>query len=158
MAIEADAVEEANKAGKLNEHNEANNSNNKTKVAIEAKAEKANDAVKAVKAVEAEADKANDTVEAVDKTIEANDANEFVVVDDANEADWIDDIVVADDSIVIYEVVLGLLTWFVPFSLTKHSAIFVEVKGCFEFLDMNKNQLGTFCIECDWGSTCSLRN
>ena len=158
MAIEADAVKDTNKAGKLNEHNEANNADNKTEVAIEAKADKANDAAEAVEVVEAKADKRNDAITAVDNTIEANDANEFVVVDDANEADWIDDIVVADDSIVIYEVVLGLLTWFVPFSLTKHSAIFVEVKGCFEFLDMNKNQLGTFCIECDWGSTCSLRN
>jgi hypothetical protein len=158
VAIEANAAKGANKAGKLDKHDEADDADNKTEVAIEAKADKANDAAKAVEVVEAKADKRNDAITAVDKTIEANDANEFVVVDDANEADWIDDIVVADDSIVIYEVVLGLLTWFVPFSLTKHSAIFVEVKGCFEFLDMNKNQLGTFCIECDWGSTCSLRN
>ena len=127
MAIEANAVKEADKAGKLDKHNEADDVNNKTEVAIEAEADKDNDAAEAVKAVEAKADKGSDAVEAV-------------------------------DSIVIHEVVLGLLTWFVPFSLTKHSAIFVEVKGCFEFLDMNKNQLGTFCIECDWGSTCSLRN
>ena len=123
MAIEADAVEEANKDGKLNEHDEANNADNKTEVAIEAEADKANDAVEAVEAVEAKADKANDAVEAVDKTVEANDANEFVVVDDTNEVDWIDEIVAADDFIVIDKVVLGLLTWFVPFSLTKDSPI-----------------------------------
>jgi hypothetical protein len=64
----------------------------------------------------------------------------------------------ADDCIVIDKVVLGLLTLFLPFPLTKHSAIFAEVKGCFEFLDVNNNQLGTFCIESDWVSTCSLRN
>jgi hypothetical protein len=46
-----------------------------------------------MKAVEAKADEANDAVEAVDKTVEANDANEFVVVDDTNEFDWIDKIV-----------------------------------------------------------------
>jgi hypothetical protein len=127
VAIEANAVKEADKAGKLDKHNEADNVNNRTKVAVEAKADEDNDAAEAVEAVEAKADEGSDAVEAV-------------------------------DSIVIHEVVLGLLTWFVPFSLTKHSAIFVEVKGCFEFLNMNKNQLGTFCIECDWGSTCSLRN
>jgi hypothetical protein len=127
VAIEANAVKEADKAGKLDKHNEADDANNKTEVAIEAEADEDNDAAEAVEAVEAKAGEGNDAVEAA-------------------------------DSIVIHEVVLGLLTWFVPFSLTKHSAIFVEVKGCFEFLDMNKNQLGTFCIECDWGSTCSLRN
>ena len=71
MSIETDAVKEANKAGKLNEHNEANDANNKTKVVIEAGADKATDAVKAVKAVEAKADEANDAVKAVDKTVEA---------------------------------------------------------------------------------------
>jgi len=65
-----------------------------------------------MKAVEAKADEANDAVEAVDKTVEANDANEFVVVDDTNEFDWIDKIVLADDFIVIDRVVLGLLTDF----------------------------------------------
>ena len=112
MAIEADAFKEANKAGKLNEHEEANDANNKTKVAIETKTDKATDTVEAVKAVEAKADKANDAAEAVDKTVEANDDNEFVVVDDTNELDWIDKIVAADDFIVINKVVLGLLTDF----------------------------------------------
>ena len=41
-----------------------------------------------------------------------NDANEFVVVDDTNEFDWIDKIVLANDFIVIDRVVLGLLTDF----------------------------------------------
>ncbi len=38
------------------------------------------------------------------------------------------------------------------------STIFMEVKGCFKFLDANNNQPWTFCIESYWGSTCSLRN
>ncbi len=125
MAIEANAAEEANKAGKLDKHNGADDADNKTEVAIEAKANKADDAAKAVKVVEVKANKLNDAVKAVDKTIEANDADEFVVVDDANEADWINDVVATNDSIVIDKIVLGFLTWFVPFSLTKHSAIFV---------------------------------
>ena len=49
---------------------------------------------------------------------------------------------------MIDEVVLGLLTLFLPFSLTKHSAIFTEVKG---FVGINNNQLGS------WNS-CSLRS
>ena len=123
MAIEANAAKGAYEAGKLDKHNEADDANNKTEVAIEAKADKANDAAEAVEVVEAKADKRNDAITAVDKTIEANDANEFVVVDDTNEVDWINEIVVANDFIVINKVVLGLLTWFVPFSLTKRSTI-----------------------------------
>jgi hypothetical protein len=107
VAIEANAVKEANKAGKLDKHNEADDVNNKTEVAIEAKANKANDASKAVKVVEVKANKLNDAVKAVDKTIEANDANEFVVVDDANEVDWINEIVSANDFIVITRSCLG---------------------------------------------------
>ncbi len=40
---------------------------------------------------------------------------------------------------MIDEVMLGALTLFLPFSLTKHSAIFAEVKG---FFGINNNQLG----------------
>jgi hypothetical protein len=35
-----------------------------------------------------------------------------------------------------------------PFSLTKHSAIFAEVKGCFDFLDVNNNQHGRVVTNC----------
>ncbi len=45
----------------------------------------------------------------------------------------------ADDSIMIDEVVLGLLALFLPFSLTNNIAIFAEVK---EFFGINNNQLG----------------
>jgi hypothetical protein len=41
---------------------------------------------------------------------------------------------------MIDEIMLGLLTLFLPFSLTKHSAIFAEVKG---FFGINNNQLGS---------------
>ncbi len=58
----------------------------------------------------------------------------------------------AEDSIMVIKVVLGLLTLFLPFSLTKHSAIFAEVKG---FFGINNNQLGSLKGGClsPW---CSL--
>ncbi len=85
---------------------------------------------KAVEAHEAnEANKANKANE-VDGTNEANEANE---VNNAVEATEV------DPSIVANEAVLGLLTLFLPFSLIKHSPIFAEVEGCFEFLDVNNN-------------------
>ena len=70
---------------------------------------------------------------------EANDAT-------ADEADG-----TANDSIMIDKVMLGLLTLFVPFSLTKHSAIFAEVKG---FFGINNNQLRSLTGGCL--SPCSL--
>ncbi len=68
-----------------------------------------------------------------------------------NDADGIDEVGVADDPIMINKVVLGMLTLFVPFSLTKYSAIFAEVKG---FFGINNNQLGSLKGGCL--SPCSL--
>jgi hypothetical protein len=52
---------------------------------------------------------------------------------------------------MIDEVMLGLLTLFLTFSLTKHSAIFAEVKG---FFGINNNQLRSLKGGCL--SPCSL--
>ncbi len=52
---------------------------------------------------------------------------------------------------MIDEVMLGLLTLFLPFSHTKHSTIFAEVKG---FFGINNNQLGSLKGGCL--SPCSL--
>ncbi len=68
------------------------------------------------------ADKAHVTDEAVasDVGIEADavDEADVAAVDLADDADAIDEVGAADDSIMIDKVVLGMLTLFVPFSLT----------------------------------------
>ena len=79
---------------------------------------------------------------------EIDKADEADLTDDA---DAINEVGAADDSIMIDKVMLGLLTLFVPFSLTKHSAIFAEVKG---FFGININQLGSLKRGCL--SPCSL--
>jgi hypothetical protein len=115
--------------------------------------DEADNANEAIDAKEAEADKA-DAVEAeasVTDEAEARVADEADEADLTNDADAIDEVGAADDSIMIDKVVLGLLTLFVPFSLTKHSAIFAEVKG---FFGININQLGSLKRGCL--SPCSL--
>ena len=120
--------------------------------------DEADDANEAIDAEEAEADKA-DTVEAkasVTNEAETRVADEAEIdktdeADLTNDADAIDEVGAADDSIMIDKVMLGLLTLFVPFSLTKHSAIFAEVKG---FFGINNNQLGSLKGGCL--SPCSL--
>ena len=136
--------------------------------------DKVDDANEAIDAKEAEADKA-DAIKA--KASVADEAEARVAdkaeIDKADKADLTDDADVADKAIatvdvrlgdldevnkaneivkeaeiMIDEVVLGLLTLLLPFSLTKHSAIFTEVKG---FFGINNNQLGS------WNS-CSLRS
>ena len=132
------------------------------------------DANEAIDAEEAKADKA-DAIEAeasVADEAEARVADE-AKIDESNEADLTDDADVGDKAIatvdarlvdldevdeaneivkeaeiMINEVLLGLLTLFLPFSYTKHSAIFAEGKG---FFGINNNQPGS------WNS-CSLRS
>ncbi len=99
--------------------------------------DKADNANETIDAEEAEADKA-DAVEAEASVTDEAEINEADEVDLTNDADVIDEVDAADDSIMIDKVVLGLLTLFLPFSLTKHSAIFAEVKG---FFGKNNNQL-----------------
>ncbi len=140
--------------------------------------DEADDANEAIDADEAEADKAD----AVEAEASVTDEAEARVADETDDADAIDEVGTADDSIMIDKVVLGLLTLFLPFSLPKHSAIFAEVKG---FFGINNNQLGSLkgsCLSpcsrmirfvcgdennnqpltverlcnCGWGRTCSL--
>ena len=126
--------------------NEADDANEATDMINEA-----DDANEAIDADEAKADKA-DAVKAeasVTDEAEARVADEVVLT---NDADAIDEVGTADDSIMIDKVVLGLLTLFLlPFSLPKHSAIFAEVKG---FFGINNNQLGSLKGGCL--SPCSL--
>ena len=56
---------------------------------------------------------------------------------------------------MIGKVVHGFLTLFLPFSLTKYSAIFVEVKGYF---GINNNQLGGVKFVEIWSKLCSLQD
>jgi hypothetical protein len=125
--------------------------------AKEAEADKA-DAIKAKASVadEAEArvaDKAEiDKADKADLTDDADVADKAIATVDARLGD-LDEVnkaneIVKEAEIMINEVVLGLLTLLLPFSLTKHSAIFTEVKG---FFGINNNQLGS------WNS-CSLRS
>lgn len=86
--------------------------------------------------------RANKAVEAEDAN--ANDSNEVIESKEAEDANEV-------NSIMINEVMLGLLTLFLPFSLTKHFAIFAEVK---EFFGINNNQFGSFKGGCL--SPCSL--
>ena len=110
----------------------------------------ADDANEAIDADEAKADKA-DAVKAEASVTDEAEARVADEVDLTDDADAIDEVGTADDSIMIDKVVLGLLTLFVPFSLTKHSAIFAEVKG---FFGININQLGSLKRGCL--SPCSL--
>ena len=115
--------------------------------AIEAEASVADEAEARV-ADEAEIDKADEA----DLTDDADVANKAIATVDARLGD-LDEVnkaneIVKETEIIIDEVVLGLLTLLLPFSLTKHSAIFTEVKG---FFGINNNQLGS------WNS-CSLRS
>ena len=125
--------------------------------AKEAEADKA-DAIKAKASVadEAEArvaDKAEiDKADKADLTDDADVADKAIATVDVRLGD-LDEVnkaneIVKEAEIMINEVVLGLLTLLLPFSLTKHSAIFTEVKG---FFGINNNQLGS------WNS-CSLRS
>ncbi len=113
--------------------------------AIKAEASVSNEAEARV-ADEAEIDKADEA------DIDADVANKAIAtvvarlgdLDKVNKANEI----IKEAEIMIDEVVLGLLTLLLPFSLTKHSTIFTEVKGLF---GINNNQLGS------WNS-CSLRS
>jgi hypothetical protein len=107
-AVASDVVNEANKADEANKANATN---------------KANNANKAYEADDA------DKVIADDATNEAVKANEFRAADKADVNNQ------ANANKVGVSVELPLL---LPFSLTKYSAIFAEVKGCF---GINNNQL-----------------
>ena len=88
MVNKADVIDKANMVGEADnfaKHNEAHYANNNADTAIEAEADEANTAVKAVEAVEAKVDKANNAIKAIE-TVEADNAHEFIVADDANEA------------------------------------------------------------------------
>jgi hypothetical protein len=94
---------------------------------------------KAIEANKAGADKAEDVNEAivvvkakVEEAIVADEANVANKTNEANKADKAD---VAKNKVVVF-VELPVLH---PFSLTKCTAIFVEVKGCFGIFN---NQLG----------------
>ncbi len=101
----------------------------------------------------AEADDSNKAIKS-DEADDANEVNEAIALDKAVDADeletWLDEIGAVDYFIMI-DKVLGLLTLFLPFSLTKHSKIFAEVKG---FFGINNNQLGSLKKGCL--SPCSL--
>ena len=136
-----DEVAEIDEADKANLTDDANV--NKAIATVDAKLDdldEVNEANEIVEAAEADdSDKAIKSKEADD----ANEVNEAIAVDDAvvaDEFDLIYEIGMANDSKMIGEVMLGLLTLFLPFSLTKHSTIFAEVKGFFE---INNNQLGS---------------
>ncbi len=154
-AVETNNADKADKENELDELVEANKSN----AANAIKKAKTNEVIKAVElplnsneanaivAKKVDASVANEA-KAVDETKAANVTNrvdnavEAAKVDPsivAIKANQINEIVAAGDFIVIKEVVLGLLTMFLPFSLTKYTAIFMEVKGCFGIFN---NQLG----------------
>jgi hypothetical protein len=90
-----------------------------------------------------EATEANDSDEAIesDESDDANEVDEANEADEADEADEVDETGVSiempllevDEASVSIEMPLLL-----PFSLTKYSAIFSEVKGSFE---VNNNQI-----------------
>ena len=134
-----DEVDDANEAidAKEAEADKADATKAEASVSDEAKARVAN---------EAEIDKADEA------DIDADVANKAIATVDAR-LGYLDEVnkaneIVKEAEIMINEVVLGLLTLLLPFSLTKHSAIFTEVKG---FFGINNNQLGS------WNS-CSLRS
>ncbi len=115
--------------------------------------DEADDANEAIDAKEAEAEKA-DAVEAEASVTDEAEARVANKVDLTNDADAIDEVGTADDSIMIDKVVLGLLTLFLPFSLPKHSAIFAEVKG---FFGIYNNQLGSLKGSCLSPCSCMIR-
>ena len=144
-----DEVDDANEADDAEEA-KANKAD-----AIEAEASVSDEAEARV-ADEAEIDEADEAD--IDEADEANLTNDADVADNAiatvdarlgdlDEVDKANEII-KEAEIMINKVVLGLLTLLLPFSLTKHSAIFTEVKG---FFGINNNQLGS------WNS-CSLRS
>ncbi len=100
--------------------NEANEADEANKAIATNEADNANEAYKADDA---------DKVIAVNATDEAVKTNEFHAADKADANDQV------DANKVGVSVKLPLLF---PFSLTKYSAIFAEVKGCFR---INNNQL-----------------
>jgi hypothetical protein len=134
-ATEADEADEA-KATDADEAYEAK--------ATEADEAKATDEADEAKADESDKAKANEAGEAiaVDRTIAvdranmANKANEASLAE-ANES-------LANGSIAVVVIYLGRLLTLLPFSLTKYSAIFAEVKGHFRISGTFRldNQLG----------------
>ncbi len=136
VEAEADKDDEADEAHKADdaEVDEADEANKA--VAIDDAANKADDAGAGNVSV---AEKAHVISEAIasDVAIEANaEADEEAEADLANDAAGV---VEADANNAGVSVEMPLLF---PFSLTKHSAIFAEVKGFFDFLDVNHNQHG----------------
>jgi hypothetical protein len=137
-------------------------------------ADDANDAVEAVEAVEAKVNEANNAIEAVEAD-EASVPNEASVVDKADasvadkadarvadeaeladideseKSDYANEVKEADEAESNEVGVSVELPLLLPFSLTKYSAIFAEVKGSFEIYN---NQLGGLKGGCL--SPCSL--
>jgi hypothetical protein len=150
-ANKAHVADEANKANELDELDEANEANATNKAVVSNvvnEANKANEADKAIATNEAnnadEAYKADDA----DKVIAANATNKAIKTNEFRAADKADVNNQANAKKVGVSVELPLLF---PFSLTKYSAIFMEVKGCF---GINHNQLGSLKGGCL--SLCSL--
>ncbi len=154
---EADEANEANKVGEAEavdeaEDDEANDEANKPNEAGKAEANEA---------VEIEADEADMAIEAdwayeFDKL---NEANKVVAAVASDVADTVDEANLADKARVTDKAEANKVIVFVkspvlhPFSLTKCTAIFAKVKGCFGIFN---NQLGG--LACWIVSLCSLRN
>ena len=150
------------------------------------KANEDNEAIATEDAKHDEADKANEIVEAAeaddsdeviksDESDDADEVDEADYADEADEADEVDETGVSIEMPLLLEVdeagVSIVLLLLLPFSLTKYSAIFTEVKESFEIYN---NQLGgclsplslmiRFVCRSEsvfkniWSKNCSLRS
>jgi hypothetical protein len=153
----ADEANEANKAGEAEavDEAEADEANDEVNKPNEAGKAKANEAVKI------EADEADMAIEAdwAYEFDELNEANKAVAAVASNVADAIDEANLANKARVTDKAEANEVIVFVklpvlhPFSLTKYTVIFAEVKGCFGIFN---NQLGG--LTCWIILLCSLRN
>jgi hypothetical protein len=154
---ESDEANEANKAGEAEavdeaEANEVNDEANKPNEAGKAEANEA---------VEIEADEADMAIEAnwAHEFDKLNEANKAVAAVASNVANAVDEANLADKARVTNKAEANEVIVFVkspvlhPFSHTKCTAIFAEVKGCFGIFN---NQLGG--LTCWIILLCSLRN
>ena len=126
---------------------------NETKAKAD-EADDANDAVEVVKAVEAKAEEARVSNEAsvVDKAdASVADKAELADINESKESDYANEVKEANEAESNEVGVSVELPLLLPFSLTKYSAIFAEVKGSFEIYN---NQLGGLKGGCL--SPCSL--
>ena len=96
-------------------------------------ADKANEDNEAIATEDAKLDEADEANEIV-KAAEADDSDEVIKSDESDDADEVDEA----DKVDKTGVSIGMPLLLFPFSLTKYSAIFAEVKGSF---GVNNNQL-----------------